>query len=104
MSTPNVDPGAQALVNEIRTQLERQPWYAKFSNTVTTAVGAVLTLIWLATTAGLEIPSDITKWVTAAIVALTVLGVLKTPNGVTKEQVAQLQEAAVYVGEHRRED
>lgn len=104
MSTPNVDPGAAALIDELREQLERQPWYAKASNTVSTAVGVILLAIWMATSAGLEISADITRVVGVIIGVATVLFVRKTPNGVTETEVQRLEALAPYVGKHRRED
>lgn len=101
---PPVDPNVQELIDLARKQMEAQPWYLRFSNTVTTAAGALLGILWLAASAGLEIPTDVTKWVTGAIVVLTVLGVIKTPNGITPSQVDKLEDAAQYVstGRHAR--
>lgn len=101
---PPVDPNVQELIDVVRKQMEAQPWYLRFSNTVTTAAGAILAILWLAAASGLEIPTDVTKWVTAVIVVLTVLGVIKTPNGVTPSQVDQLETVATYTstGRHAR--
>lgn len=102
MSTPSpVDPGAAELVELVRKQLEVQPWYKRFSNTATTAAGLALVTIWLVTSAGFDIPSDVTRVVYGVLAVLTVLGVVKTPNGTTEAQVAKLEALAPYVGEHR---
>lgn len=104
MINPQIPDDVQELIDNLRLQAEAQPWYAKFSNTLTTAVGLVLAALWVATASGIDLPDDVTKWVLGVIGVLTVLGVYKTPNGVTDTEVKRVQIAAEYIGEHRRED
>lgn len=92
MSTP-FDP-----IELLRQKLAEQPLYKKYSNTVTSAIGLLVGVVWLLVSSGIEIPENITKGTLVAIAALTTLGVKFTPNGVTEKQVHELEE---YVGRHR---
>lgn len=94
-----VDPGAQVLIDRVRSQMEVQPWYQRFSNTATTAAGAALLALWCAASFGLDVPEDVSNPVYVGIGLLTVLGVLKTPNGTTPSTVANLKELAPTPGE-----
>lgn len=101
MSTPITPPPADELIEVLRHQLEAQPWYKRFANTVTGIIGAITVAIWLAASAGLELPSEVTKWITLGIVVATVLGLYKTPNGTTPREVENLENLAGYLGRHR---
>ncbi|AMS03831.1 membrane protein [Gordonia phage BaxterFox] len=96
MSVPTPD---NELVDHLRDQLQAQPWYARFSNTVTSAVGAVGLIVWLLVANGVEIPGQWETGIGSGIALLTVLGVLKTKNGITPSTVGQVEQ---YVGQHRR--
>ncbi len=93
------DPQGDPLA-PVRALYENQPWFKKVSNTVTGATGAVVQVAWLAVTLGVDIPDDVEKWGFVAIALLTVLGIRKTPNGITERQLHEIEEA--YVGRHRR--
>ena len=86
------------FIDELKRQLEEQPWYRRFANTVTSAVGGVLLIAWLLTTSGVDLPDGVEKGVASAIALLTVLGVLKTKNGLTPRTVEDIES---YVGKHR---
>ncbi|AVD99798.1 membrane protein [Gordonia phage Flapper] len=104
MTLPNVpDVPSSVVIDELRATLERQPWYKRFANTVTTAVGALALIAWLLTSNGIGIDPAIVTAVGSALGVLTTLGVLKTPNGVTPRGVATVQVAAVSAGRHRQE-
>jgi len=94
-----VDPGAQVLIDRVRSQMEAQTWYQKFSNTATTAAGAVLLALWYAASLGLDVPTDVSEPIYVTIGTLTVLGVLKTPNGTTPKVVENLEHLAPTPGE-----
>lgn len=84
----------------VRELIQSQPWYKRFSNTVTAGVGAMVSLVWLGSTVGLEIPDTVQKWGFVVIGVLTALGVRKTPNGMTDTQLKEIEEA--YTGRHRK--
>lgn len=100
------DPKAEAAyynpdpMAPIRVLYENQPWFKKLSNTVTGGVGAVAQVAWLAISFGVDIPTDVAKWGFVGIAGLTVVGLLKTPNGITAQQLDQIEEATV--GRHRK--
>lgn len=78
----------------IHEQVEAQPWWKTYSNTVTTAVGCAITLAaWVASQ---EWARDDAR-VQAVVLALgflgTVVGVKSTPNGWSPSQVAQVTNA-----------
>ena len=70
-------------IDALRAQLEEQPWYRRFANTVTSGVGVLSIIVWLLVFTGTDIPDSVGKWVTGVLAVLTVLGVLKTKNGIT---------------------
>ena len=96
MTLPNVpEVPASEVVDELRAKLEAQPWSARFSNTVTSAVGSLALIIWLVTANGVEIPGGVSTGIGSGIAVLTVLGVLKTKNGVTPRGIETVETAAV---------
>ncbi|AXH49783.1 holin [Gordonia phage Pleakley] len=104
MTLPNVPQvPASDVVDELRERLEAQPWYKRFSNTVTSAVGVLSILIWVAASNGVDLPGGVETGIGSGLAVLTVLGVLKTKNGVTPRGIAVVEEAAQYVGRHRTE-
>jgi ABC-type glycerol-3-phosphate transport system permease component len=84
----------------IKELLRKQPWYQRFSNTVTATVGSLVGLVWLGTSLGFEVPDDAQKWGFVVIAVLTTLGVYKTPNGLTNRQLNEIE--AAYVGRHQK--
>jgi uncharacterized membrane protein len=84
----------------VKELIQSQPWYKRFSNTVTAGVGSVVGLIWLTVSFGVDVPDDVSKWVFAIIGVLTMLGILKTPNGMTEGQLREIKE--VTAGRHRK--
>ncbi|AET09879.1 holin [Gordonia phage GRU1] len=104
MTLPNVpDVPSSIVIDELRATLERQPWYKRFANTVTTAVGVLSLVIWTLAANGFDLSDAWKNGIGAALAVLTVLGVLRTPNGVTPRGVATVQVAAVAAGRHRQE-
>lgn len=94
MTAPQQDPLAP-----IRALYENQAWFKKVSNTVTGTVGAVVQVAWLAITFGVDLPDEAEKWGFVVIAGLTVAGLLKTPNGITGQQLHEIEQA--YTGRHR---
>lgn len=92
-------PADNDFIAELRQTLESQPWYRRFANTVTSAVGALFLILWFIASMGWDIPSNVTRGVGSAIAVFTVLGVLKTKNGLTPRGVQDIQE---YIGKHRK--
>jgi len=84
--------------NLLREKLEQQPLVKKYANTVTTAVGALIAVVWTLVSTGIEVPEQLSQGVLVLISLLTVVGVKLTPNGVTEKQVEELTD---YVGKHR---
>jgi hypothetical protein len=84
----------------VKELIQSQPWYKRFSNTITASVGSLVGLLWLAVSFGVDVPDDVSKWVFVVIGILTALGILKTPNGMTETQLKEIQE--VTAGRHRK--
>ena len=96
MTLPNVpEVPANEVIDELKVKLETQPWYARFSNTVTSAVGGLAIVIWLLAANGFDLPDGAQTGIGSALAVLTVLGVLKTKNGVTPRGIETVETAAV---------
>ncbi|MDV8006736.1 hypothetical protein [Rhodococcus sp. IEGM 1318] len=94
MTNPNID----ILGNLLREKLAEQPWVKRYANTVTSAVGFLVALVWLLVSVGVDLPAEVTSGVLLLVSALTMVGVKFTPNGVTEKQVDEIE---AYVGRHR---
>ena len=94
-----IDPGAQVLIDRVKSQMEAQSWYQRFSNTATAAAGAALLALWCAASFGLSVPDNVAEPVYVGLGILTALGVLKTPNGTTPREVDNLKSLAPTPGE-----
>lgn len=86
-------PPNEYAVQALREQLEAQPWYKRFSNTVTSAVGALSLVLWLVVSSGVELSEGVQRWGAGIVSVLTVLGVLSTKNGVSPEEVDRAEAA-----------
>lgn len=84
----------------LREKAQTQPWFRKYSNTVTGGVGAAGSIIWLLITMGVEIPAAVANPVFSVLAVLTAVGLFNTPNGLPEQQVKQLE--AEYRGRHRK--
>jgi hypothetical protein len=82
----------------LRDKLAEQPLIKKYANTVTTAVGALVAVVWTLVSLGVELPAQVGQGVLVLIAILTTVGVKLTPNGVTEKQVEEIED---YVGKHR---
>jgi hypothetical protein len=94
MPNPNLD----ILGNILRDKVAEQPIYKRYSNTVATAVGALVAVVWTLISLGVELPAQVGQGVLVLIAVFTVVGVKLTPNGVTEKQVEEIED---YVGQHR---
>lgn len=94
MSNPNLD----ILGNILRDKVAEQPIVKRYANTVTTAIGAVVAVVWTLISLGVELPAQVGQGVLVIIAVFTVVGVKLTPNGVTEKQVEEIED---YVGQHR---
>ncbi|UTN91414.1 holin [Gordonia phage Outis] len=95
MTLPSVPPvPANELIVQLREDLHRQPWFKRFSNTVTSAVGVLALVVWFLVTNGVEIPVQYQTIGGAVLAVLVVLGVLQTPNGITPKGIAKVERAA----------
>ena len=97
MTNPNID----IFGNLLREKLAEQPWFKRYANTVTSAVGFLVALVWLLVSVGVDLPAEVTSGVLLLVSALTMVGVKFTPNGVTEKQVDEIE---AYVGRHRSKD
>lgn len=86
--------------NILRDKLAEQPLIKRYANTVTTAVGALVAVVWTLVSLGVELPAQVGQGVLVLIAILTTVGVKLTPNGVTEKQVEEIED---YVGKHRAE-
>ncbi|NKR57491.1 hypothetical protein GS474_16140 [Rhodococcus hoagii] len=86
------------ILDVLRAKMAEQPLVKKYANTVTTAVGLVVALLWAVISAGVNVPESVTTGVLVLISLATVVGVKFTPNGVTDKQIDELEQ---YVGRHR---
>ncbi|ATN89574.1 membrane protein [Gordonia phage Bonum] len=95
MTLPSVPPvPASEVVDQLRADLHAQPWFKRFSNTVTTAFGGLTLVIWLLASNGYELSGTIQTAIGSVVVLATVLGVLQTPNGITPKGVEKVERAA----------
>ena len=97
MSNPNLD----ILGNILRDKVAEQPLVKRYANTVTTAIGAVVAVVWTLISLDVELPAQVGQGVLVIIAVFTVVGVKLTPNGVTEKQVEEIED---YVGQHRNEE
>ncbi|MGW2095787.1 hypothetical protein [Promicromonospora sukumoe] len=88
------------ILDVLRAKMAEQPLVKKYANTVTTAAGLVVALLWAVVSAGVNVPEGVTTGVLVLISLATVVGVKFTPNGVTERQIDELEQ---YVGRHRAE-
>lgn len=90
--------GQDLLADLLRYQLEQQPWYRKYANTVTAALTAMVGLVWTAISAGVEVPPELIAGGLVLLQFAGVVGIKATRNGVTQRQIDELEG---YVGRHR---
>lgn len=88
----------ELVADFLREKFAEQPLVKRYANTVTTAVGALVAVVWTLISAGVDLPSHVTTGVLVLVSIGTVIGVKFTPNGITERQIAEVEE---YVGKHR---
>ncbi|RVW06217.1 hypothetical protein [Rhodococcus spongiicola] len=83
------------LIGEIlRAKLAEQPLVKRYANTVTTALAAVVAVLWTVLSVGIDVPSGAAQGVMVLISLGAVVGVKFTPNGVTDKQIDELEKYA----------
>jgi len=89
----------------LRSAVESQPWWKKYSNTITTVYFTLLHLAWLTLGLGTELPEPVVYSITAVIAVGNILGIKGTKNGIPDDIADQVQvQLDEYVGKHRRAD
>lgn len=88
------------ILDVLRARMAEQPLVKKYANTVTTAAGLVVALLWAVISAGVSLPDQVVVGGLLLASLGTVVGVKFTPNGVTERQIDELEQ---YVGRHRAE-
>jgi hypothetical protein len=79
-----------AIVTYLLAEMERQPWWKKYSNTVTAAIsGVVVFLGWILTT-GVGLPHWATITTGAILFLASVLGIHATPDGLTEPTITRI--------------
>lgn len=86
------------LGNILRDQMAEQPLFKRYANTVTSAVGLLVAVVWTLISVGVDMPPGVMAGVLVLVSVFTTVGVKLTPNGVTERQVEEIQD---YVGRHR---
>jgi hypothetical protein len=99
----------EAFGNVVRDQLDKQAWWRRSSNTVVGAIGGVVQLAWWIIGLDIDLPKPVVYGVGAVILVGQVLGLKKTPNGITPGVADQIQrDVTEYVvqstGRHARRD
>lgn len=87
MTVPAPDDLIQAKLLEL---LQEQPWWKRSANTVTGAVSGLAVLAWWLTSTGIDFPDQVTYGIGVVLFAASVLGIKRTPNGLTPALVEQL--------------
>lgn len=86
------------VVQRLLEEMNRQPWWKKYSNTVTAIVAGLVVLAGWITTTGIELPQWMTVLVGVVLFVGSVLGIRTTKNGITEtvvEKVAEIRDASL---------
>ncbi|RVW06522.1 hypothetical protein [Rhodococcus spongiicola] len=78
----------------LRAKLADQPLVKRYANTATAAVMAVVAVLWMVLSVGVDVPSGVTTGVLVLISVATAVGVKFTPNGVTARQIDEIEKFA----------
>lgn len=79
------------ILDVLRAKMAEQPLVKKYANTVTTAVAAVVALLWTVISIGVNLPEQVVVGGLVLASLGTVVGVKFTPNGVTDKQIDELE-------------
>lgn len=100
MAVSGVSPEVQAeLAARLGELLVKQSWWKRYANTVTAAVTNLLNVVWLVVSLGIHMDTWLIWTVAAILFAGNVLGIKKTPNGLTPSLVDLI--AGQVAGRHR---
>lgn len=79
------------ILDVLRAKMAEQPLVKKYANTVTTAVAAVVAVLWTVISVGGNLPDQVVVGGLVLASLGTVVGVKFTPNGVTDKQIDELE-------------
>lgn len=79
------------ILEVLRAKMAEQPLVKKYANTVTTAVAAVVAVLWTVISIGVNLPDQVVVGGLVLASLGTVVGVKFTPNGVTDKQIDELE-------------
>nr|WP_172828763.1 hypothetical protein [Prescottella equi] len=79
------------ILDVLRAKMAEQPLVKKYANTVTTAVAAVVAVLWTVISVGVNLPDQVVVGGLVLASLGTVVGVKFTPNGVTDKQIDELE-------------
>lgn len=79
------------ILEVLRAKMAEQPLVKKYANTVTTAVAAVVAVLWTVISVGVNLPDQVVVGGLVLASLGTVVGVKFTPNGVTDKQIDELE-------------
>ena len=95
----NTDPGP--VDDLVQAALGTQSWFQKYSNEVTTGFFGLLQVLGLVIGLGVELPPWAVISTAAVIFVANLVGITKTPNGLTPANAAQLKAIEDYLGKRR---
>jgi hypothetical protein len=101
--TPDTDQVEEFLTEVVATYLDEQPWWERYSNTVTQVISGLVVLATWASMYAASLPGWVAGVVGVVLFAGNVLSILRTRNGVTPRTADDLVQA-MYVGRHRLEE
>ncbi|MGH2360472.1 MAG: hypothetical protein ACRDGM_08015 [bacterium] len=73
----------EAMEDRLYDLLKAQSWWKRYSNTATAIVTNLVLVAWLIVASGTALPPAVQWTVAAVLFAGNVLGIRRTPNGVT---------------------
>lgn len=85
------------VVQRLLAEMNKQPWWKKYSNTVTAIVAGLVVLAGWITTTGIDLPQWASAFVGVVLFVGSVLGIRTTKNGLTEsvvEKVADIRDAS----------
>lgn len=95
------------IVQRLLEEMNKQPWWKKYSNTVTAIVSGLIVLAGWITTTGIDLPTWGTVIIGVIMFIGSVLGIRSTKNGITETtvaKVADLRDESARYGRHSAAD
>lgn len=85
------------VVQRLLVEMNKQPWWKKYSNTVTAIVAGLVVFAGWITTTGIDLPQWATALIGVVLFIGSVLGIRTTKNGITEsvvEKVADIRDSS----------